>query len=350
MVKKKFLLVIVLSLVLFIICIATKNKKTMNPVRIKVINKENIISKITTTGYLQGYPQVNISSEIVGKIVKIYGKVGDFVKKGAILCKLDDYELSMELDIARLKYEKVKREYERALKLWEAQMLANEDFEDIECEYRIAEAEYRIAMDRYRKTKIFAPISGTIIQISVEEGEIVIMGTMNNPGTQIMTIADLSKMVAYLKVPEADIPYLRPGQHALIVADALPNKKFTGRVSEINLMPVIREQGSSDFICTVEISEPPFELKPGMTVKAEIIYDSRNSVLTIPIGALVKKGDEDAVFVYHRGQTELRVVKTGITSETDIEIISGLDVGDTVITGPYKVLNKLTDGCKVSLK
>ncbi len=350
MIKRRVIIIICVIIILSILCVSIQSKKEIPKVHIKIVKKENITAIIRANGYLKASPQINIASEIVGKIQKIYVKVGQRIKKGDLLCKISDVDAIANLSVTQARYGKAKRVYEHAVKLAEKKLIAVDNLEDIKCDFQIAEAEYQKAVNNYNKTRIYSPISGTIIQINVEEGEIVIMGTMNNPGTVILTVANLDKMLAVVKISEGEIPFLKVGQKVLVSAEAIPSRKFAGVVSEIGMTPIKSDEGGIDFECFVELTDTCFLLKPGMTVKAEIITAFQDSTLTLPISAITDSAGVEYVFLYTSHRAKKKEVKTGIYSDTDIEITSGLKIDDTVIIGPYHILSKLTDGNEVSIK
>jgi HlyD family secretion protein len=221
----------------------------------------------------------------------------------------------------------------------------------------MARAQYSEAQDRYEKTSIRSPISGTVVQVNVEEGETVIVGTMNNVGTVIMVVADMSNMQANIEVDETDVVELEPGLAAEVQVDALPDTTLTGRVTKVGYMPVqdlmsgVEGEGT-DFEVEVTIDSTVSELRPGMTASVDIVTARLDSVLVIPIQAMGRRefeGEEqETVFVVEDGKARLRPVKTGTSSDTEIEVVGGLEQGEQVITGPYKVLSKLTDGRRVN--
>ena len=206
-----------------------------------------------------------------------------------------------------------------------------------------------------------APISGTVTRLPVEEGEVAVIGTMNNPGTVLMTISDMSVVEAVMEVDETDIPQVRLGQPAEVTIDAYGDEIFQGLVTEVGSSPIeTRTSEAINFEVKIQLAEPPERVRPGFSCSADIITDTRENVVAAPIQALVvreKPGedggrptDEEGVYVLDPEAETVRFtpVETGITGETEIEITSGLEEGEIVVTGPFRVLREIEDGGKVT--
>src|SRR6185503_15173031 len=257
-----------------------------------------------------------------------------------------------------------------------------------------ARADLNAATDELAKTEIRAPMDGVVTRRNVEAGEVVVTGTMNNPGTVLMTISDMSSIEAVLEVDQTDMPRVRLGQPARVLIDAFPDRPFAAGVSEIGSSPI---QGTSalggqatgtDYEVKARLAQVPEGVRPGLTVTADITTDRRAGVLKVPIGALVlreaeedkaaagrkaaeeEKGistaedkvatvasrerDVEGVYVVEQrkpgrkgvetGKVAFRPVTAGARGELDIEIASGLKEGDVVVTGPFKALRELKPG------
>ncbi len=253
-----------------------------------------------------------------------------------------------------------------------------------------AEGAVQSAQDNLRKTVFHSPIDGTVTQLNVERGEIVMVGTMNNPGTVILSVADLRRMKVEADVDETDVAAVRLDQTATVKVDALPDTTLTGRVVEIANSPKVSELGTQEqqtnFVVDVMIDNPPVTLRPGMTADVEIKTATKKDVLHVPIQAVVvrtseelakaklgkgaragKKGAASAaepapgspadkneeikgVFVMVDGEAQFRKVRTGIASDTDLEVWGDLKPKEKVITGPNKVLRQLKPGSKVKIE
>lgn len=237
--------------------------------------------------------------------------------------------------------------------------------------------------DVLQKTIYTSPINGIVTNLPVHVGEQMVPGIQNSPGSFLMTVADMSEVTAEVKVDETDIVNVRLGQAAEVTVDAYPNRTFQGKVTEIGTTAIVRSTGQStaqlttgtqeakDFKVVVTLTDPPENVRPGLSTTARLTTATREKVLTIPIQALAirrkgdiqaaenasKKGKAEAadrlaadpadkeelqgVFVVKDGQASFRPVKTGITGVTDIEVTEGLEQGEQIVTGSYKVLREL---------
>lgn len=230
------------------------------------------------------------------------------------------------------------------------------------------------AKDSLSKTTITSPLDGIITYLPVNEGEIAIVGIQNQPGTVLMTIADLSVITAEVRVDETDIVNVRIGQEAKIKVDALGEKALMGHVSEVGNSALNKSgntssnnnnggtQEAKDFKVVIILDDPPKELRPGLSCTATIITATAKQVLSIPIQALTirefdnpdksikKKIEKEGVFTIRNGIALFHPVKTGITGTTDIEILEGLTTEDEIVTGPYQMLRTIQDNAKVKIE
>ncbi|UCG90926.1 MAG: efflux RND transporter periplasmic adaptor subunit [candidate division WOR-3 bacterium] len=355
--KKTFIVIGAAILVIVIVVLNVTQKESGKEVEVTIVKKGNITSKVTASGELRAKSQVDISAETIGRIKKIYFKEGDYVKKDNLVIELDDVNADANRRLAEARLHQAEQDFKRGTQLFEKELISQENFEKIHLAYETAKAQYDQAKDAYRKTKIYAPISGKILKINVEEGETAVMGTMNYLGTVLMTIADLSSMIAVVKIDETDVPGVMIDQPADIVADALPDSNYPGRITKIGLMPIMSQLSTetvTDFEVEIEMAEFSPLLRPGMNVKADIITSKKSEVLTIPIQAVGKRKINDktteTIFIVQDKKAHLREVAVGVSSDTDTEILSGIAEGDTVIIGPYRILSTLKDDQQVTFK
>jgi HlyD family secretion protein len=243
----------------------------------------------------------------------------------------------------------------------------------------------RIA-DVLAKFDAVSPIDGVVTNLPVREGETVVPGVQNSAASTIMTIADMSLITAEVKVDETDIVNVQLGQMVAVKIDAMPEKSFAGKVIEIGNTAILRSSGlaasqsttssqeAKDFKVVVALTDPPSEIRPGLSCNAKITTATRHDTLTIPIQALTvrTKGDLEApktgvqaasiapndkslkeevqgVFVVNNGKAEFRKVETGITGATDIEVLTGLKDGDQIIIGSYKVIRTIRNAAPVKV-
>ncbi len=355
--KKKRLLIIIGAIVVIILIVVLNLSQgdSGEKVEVDLVKVGNVTSVVTSSGELKAGSQVDISAETIARVRRINYREGDYVRKGDLLIELDDVQADATRKLALAKFEQSEQDLLRAQKLLEKELISQESFERIDLSYKTAKASYEQALDAYRKTKVYAPISGKVMKVNVEEGETAVMGALNYGGTVMMTIADMSQMIAVVKIDETDVPDVKVGQQAEVIADAMPDSAYAGMVAKVGLMPItsaLGTEGVTDFEVEIKMSEFSTLLRPGMNVKAEITTSEKSGVLTIPIQASGKRELDDelveTVFVVTGGKAKLTKIVAGISSDTKTEIISGIAENDTIIVGPYRVLSKLKDGQKVS--
>jgi HlyD family secretion protein len=214
-----------------------------------------------------------------------------------------------------------------------------------------ARAERRRAGDVLAKTDVVSPLDGVVTRLSVREGEMVVVGIQNQPGTTLMTISDLAAIDAEVQVAEADLLHLQVGQPAQVTLDAIPGRNFAGRVVEIgaSALPITSAGAAArEFRVVVRLDAPDPRLRPGLTCDAEIVTAQREDVLTLPLQSVVLRGggdesEQSGVFVVEQGIARFRPVRAGIIGGLAIEI-EGIDAEAPVVIGPYQVLRDLQDG------
>jgi HlyD family secretion protein len=400
--KKKIIIAAVVIFFIIIILLNIKGKNgIVKKVKVQQVIKTDIVEKVNATGEVKPKKFVDLSSDISGRIVRIAVKEGDFVKKGQFLLKIDSTynewevqrakaslkDLQVQVKIQKANLEARKREYSRYKSLWKDKMISDEMYENKKLAYENAlntyqsylhridesKASLKSAEEKIKKSIINSPIDGVVSSLKVEEGEVAIIGTMNNPGTVLMTIADLSVMEVEVEVDETDIINVSVGQEAEVSVDAFPDIKIKGKVSEVGSSALQKTglQQSSDeaktFKTVITLINPPKKIKPGLSASADIIVAKAKDVLTIPISAIVvrerkdKKGEggknndekknneKEGVFVYKNGIAKFTEIEKGITGDMDIEVKKGLSLKDKIIIGPFKILRLLNDGDKVKI-
>ena len=376
-------------------------------VDIQLVSQENITQKVSATGKIQPELEIKLSSEVSGEIIELPVVEGQMVKKGDLLVRVnpDIYESIVNRSVASLETVRASlqqaeaslRESEESYKrnqiLFEKGVISKSDWDKIVSTYEIAKANKQSAhynvqsamasltesRDNLRKTTIFSPTDGTISKLDVELGERVV-GTVQMTGTEIMRVADLSRMEVEVDVNENDIVKVSIGNNVEIEVDAYLNKVFKGVVTNIantansttsvdqvtNFKVKIRidENSYQDLLKDKKAGYSPF--RPGMTATVDIITQTKKDIVTVPISAIVvrklseiksdtPKEDADkrqeALFVFKEGKAELRMISTGIQDNTNIEILSGVEKGEQIIVGPYNLVSKiLRSGDKVVKK
>jgi len=400
--KKKVIIILAVVLVIALIVIlnlSSQREKSVN-VTMEKVKKTDLTAIISASGEIKPKKNVDISALIPGRIVKIGVKEGDEVKAGDFLLKLDStqYEANAERDRAFIQSsqaEQIKAEttlqnnrilYERQKNLFDNGLISKEQLEQAKMQFDLSEATNRSVkfqilqaqaslkstLDNLSKTVFSSPIDGVITSLRIEEGEMAIIGTMNNPGTVLMTIADLSVMEVEVEVDETDVVGVELGQISNVRVDAFPSQVFSGKVTEIGSSALVQTVAtattteSKDFKVVVTLDNPSKLLKPGLSASADIISAERKQVLAVPISALVLRekksdgstaaaegarsrsaADEEGVYAVESGRAKFVPVKKGIMGELMIEISSGLAENQDVIVGPYDALRQLKDGVLV---
>ena len=444
---KKLALIVGAAVVLLAIVGFTvqQSRKGVVTVQTGKVVREDLTSVVTASGEIKPKVYVNIGANAFGKITHLYVKEGDRVKAGQMLATLENVQSSADVsanqaalsaaetdaDAARAavntatmdqrqaesEYERAKLDYDRADALYKAQLIAKSDYDTKTAAYGTATAQLgqakaklaqakaqldsaqrripqnaanlRRVRDVLSKTEYTAPFDGVITNLPVREGETVVIGIQNAPGSTLMTIADTSVITAEVKVDETDIVNVKIGETAEVSIDAIPTQRFKGIVTEIGNNAILRSTGVStaqstsssqeakDFKVVVTIQDPPLNLLPGLSTTARITTAARNNSLAIPIQALTirqrselepEKKSKDAavqaasltkgnpkeelqgVFVLKNKKEAVFVpVTTGISGTTDIEVTNGLKEGDEIVTGSYKVLRTLRNGASVKI-
>jgi HlyD family secretion protein len=350
-----------------------------------------IESVVTAPGEVDPKFKVNISSHVIGKIEKLYFVEGEVVKKGQKLVDLERFaflaqrdrslaELAnrrIEVARARAAMANAQLNLKRARSLQQQGIQTQELFDRAGLDYDNAKAGYDSSTEGVKqaeatliqaetdlsRTTIVSPIDGKVVQLSAHEGEVVITGTMNNPGSVIAVIADLSEILVLAQVGETEVVGIRVGQAVKIHVDAVPDKEYAGHVSEIGSSAAVRQgagAGIRYFDVKVAVDNADERLRPGMTAQVSIVTSSAGNTVAVPIQSVVervpgaKKGEEESadenltkkkyVFVVKDGKIHQTVVTTGISDSTHVAIRSGITAGDQIVTGPFRILRTLHDG------
>jgi HlyD family secretion protein len=353
--------------------------------------RTEIAQIIKASGRIDPRVKVDISAHVIGKIEQLYVEEGDEIKAGQPFLRLEQQAFTAardralaQLEIARSRLRQAEINLEdneirrsRARRLHQEGVLSREGLDQAELAYKSdelaleqakesvhqARAELEQAEDDLRKTTIYAPLSGRVITLNAEEGEVVVSGTMNNAASVIGTIADLSEILVEVDVDENEIVFVRRGQPVDVIVDAVSERMYEGSVVEIGSSGSQRSgpQEVTSFKVKVLLDRPDEQLRPGMSARAEIEVDRRPGTLTVPIQAVVYRpppGIEDAsaedeikvVFVARERKAVQTPVEVGISDATNIEILGGIEEGVEVITGPYRTLRNLEDGDAIEPK
>ena len=447
--KKLFIglgvLIVVGAVIAFTVLRSGKNVTTVQTGKVA---RQDLNSTVSASGEIKPKTYVNVGANAFGRITRLFVKEGEHVKRGQMLAQLENVQpgadvamnraavdvartdmtaqaaalktAQADLERANADLERAKLDYQRAEGLYGSKLIAKAEYDAKKAAYdsavasqaqaqaRIAQANAQLdssqrriaqasatlvrANDVLKKTEYIAPFDGVITNLPVREGETVVVGIQNSPGSTLMTLADMSVITAEVKVDETDIVNVKLGQPAEVTIDAMPKKVFHGKVTEIGNNAVVRSTGLStsqsniasqeakDFKVVVTLEDAPENLRPGLSTTAKITTATKQNAVSIPIQALTvrqrgdleendkNKKDKDAVqaaspqapagkakeelqgvFVVRNKKAVFVPVETGIAGTTDIEVSSGLKEGDEIITGSYKVLRTLKNGATVKV-
>lgn len=368
------------------------------PVLTARVEKQDIVAKVTANGKIQAENRVELSALVMGQIVNLAVREGDRVKKGDFLLQIDQNRAAADeagsnaalrgslndRDTARATFEQAERDFERVRRNFEEHVVSEAEFQKASSAVETARLTFESAQNRVEqtravlsatrdalsKTTLRAPIAGVVTTLRVKAGEVTVIGTMNNPGTQLMIISDMSTVQAVLMVDETDTPSIQVGQKAFLTIDAYPGRTFEGLLTEVGNSPILRDdtdlQGlttTSDainFKVKVKVRAPPSGIRPGFSVTADVITGTRAKVAAVPLAAVVirdsPKGEkteagmprtEDGVYALRGGKAMFVPVKTGLTGDLMVEVLSGLQTGEEIITGPFKALRQIKEGDRV---
>ncbi len=393
----------------------SNGKKKIAEVRIEKVAVKDLVASVTASGWIRPHKKVDVQADIMGRITSLNVKEGDHVQKGQVLLRIDPTQYEAQVTRARAAVSdamareaqakasmiQADRAFERArlLASHDSMLISRQNVEEAETQSRVqrelaSSAHYNVEMaraslnetiDQMAKTVLRAPMDGIVTRLKVEEGETAIVGTMNNSGSLLLTVSDLSAMEAVVRVDETDVPNMTLGDSAIIEIDAFPRQKFVGHVSEISHSAVHPQsdatqasgsQGQAvDFEVVVRLDNPPNTLRPDLSATAEVVTAKRKQVLTIPIIALtvrdrgatkavpgedrstkmaaadavadMMKQDQEGVFVVRKGKAQFVPVSVGIAGKESFEVTRGLAVGDSIVAGPYEIIRTLEDGKSV---
>ncbi|RMD66748.1 MAG: efflux RND transporter periplasmic adaptor subunit [Planctomycetota bacterium] len=368
-------------------------------VRVEPVKRGKLIRTVSAPGAVEPRTKVQISSRISAQIEALPFREGEAVHKGDVVVRLDDRDLQAALasaearlraDEARLKGAQASlvnatAEWERISALFESQDVSKQDLDNAQTTLDRAKSELEAAqhaveaakaeLDRARENLNFAiirsPIDGVVTRLNAEVGEVVITGTMNNPGTVIMEIGDLSEMLVKAEVDESDIAPVRVGQKARVYINAYPDEQFEGVVEKIALQHRLAADRSKYFETEILLKlEEGRTLRSGLTANVEIEVEELENVILVPTQAVVDKRVDDlrdelpslrgvdaaktfasVVYVLRSDNTiEARPVKTGVSDLTQTAILEGLAEGEPIVVGPWSAIEKLKHGQKVRLR
>jgi HlyD family secretion protein len=379
-------------------------------VRIANVERRDLVARVSATGHIEAMTSIDITTDVAGRIVQLPVEEGQDVREGDLLLVIDpvQYETAVSraraaLSQARANEAQARANSEQAARdaerLTELKNRIPDLVTDTEVERAVTAASVQQALlraaqhaveqsvaaldqasDQLAKTIIRAPMDGRVTRLNVERGETAIVGTMNNPGSLLLTVADLSTMEAVIEVDETDVPDIEIGDSTAVEIDAFANESFAGRVTKIGNSSIrprsqLTATGSEqaiDFEVRITLDDPPPGVRPDLSATADVITDTRSDVLAIPITALTLMDAEDfeaiesealegtervfetgrdveGVFVVEGNQVRFRPVRVGIAGEDYFEVLEGLDGSEKVVSGSFQAIRDLEDGSRIEI-
>ncbi len=311
------------------------------------VQRRSIQLSITAAGDISPAEQVSVIPETSGRIKTLLVDIGDNVKKGDVLVTLDDETLLKErdtqctdIDGSRLQVERDQRNYTRAHQLFENGLLSKEEYENSLSTFQIStnnllRAEKTLAQidERLSKTQILAPFDCTVLTRPVSVGQAVSGSDGASGGTECLTVADLNQMVIDSHINQADVTRLKIGQQVSIQVEAVTGLKLTGTIERIAPQATLKNN-IKGFSCRILLENPDERVRPGMTANISIPIALADNVLSVPLSAVFTEGGERFVYVKKGGSWDHRSVKIGVADFSFVEIIEGLQEGDTVALEP----------------
>lgn len=365
------------------------------PVEVEEVRARDLTSIVSASGTLQAKQSVSISATTPGEVVRIGIKEGDHVQRGDFLLQLDPViaeagargqaagveSARADLMASEAQLELARENYERQLTLAEADLIPRAEMDQARAELRSRQAaaaaarsrvvqlqaSYSSARHELGRVTYTSPIDGVVTRVNIEEGEVAMIGTMNQPGTVLVVISDLGVMEATVEVDETDVVDIEVGQEATISVDAFPDTTFAGEVTEVATSPLIvptpggPAAGVTDYEVKITLEGGLPAARTGLSASTDIVTARRESVLAIPIQSLVVRPvvddsasggvvEREGVFVVRDGTASFVPVRVGISGDRYFEVLSGLEPGDRVVSGSYEALRDLTDGAAVKVQ
>jgi HlyD family secretion protein len=372
------------------------------------VSRRNLVSAVTASGKIEPQTSVDISADITGRIIRIAVEEGDLVRKGQFLVQIDPAQYQAAVSRAegvvsstqatllqtRANRDQAERAWKRANELSRLgpNLIAPATAEEARTALDVAEATYSAtraqldqsraslqeAKDNLAKTRLMSPIAGRVVRLAVEEGEVAVPGTFSRETGLLLTIADLSVILAKVQVDETDVVRLSHDDSVEVTIDAYQDSTFVGRVTRVSqsarLTSTQTASGSNDravdFDVEIRLETPPGNIRPDLSCTARIVTDTRGNALSIPIIALTVRDherlpnennpaldtmtrrrpgerEEEGVFLVQNGVANFRPVKVGIAGDEYFEVVDGLRGGETIVAGTYQAIRDLKDGSKV---
>ena len=393
--------------------VVVKKKNKATAVRLADVTRHDLVAAVTASGRIEADKQVDVTADITGRILHIAVKEGDVVRRGQFLIQIDPVQFEgavarnealqassqASLVQARTNRDQAKRALDRALEIHRTapDLIAPEAVEQTQQAYDVAvstflaneaqveqaRAALKEARDNLARTRLYSPMDGRVVRLAVEVGEVAVPGTFSKETALLMTVADMSTILAKVQVDETDVVRLASGDSVEVSIDAYPDTTFMGKVTKISNAAKLTQTAAGaqtgtsdravDFDVEITLANPPSDIRPDLSCTARIITDTREGVLAVPIIALTvrdhekvpneketvaappedtlrkkfKKRETEGVFVVRDGIATFRPVRVGIAGDEYFEVRDGVREGETIVAGSYQAIRELKDGAKV---
>jgi HlyD family secretion protein len=395
--------------------VVVKKKNKATAVRLADVTRHDLVAAVTASGRIEADKQVDVTADITGRILHIAVKEGDVVRRGQFLIQIDPVQFEgavarnealqassqASLIQARTNRDQAKRALDRALEIHRTapDLIAPEAVEQAQQAYDVAvstflaneaqveqaRAALKEARDNLARTRLYSPMDGRVVRLAVEVGEVAVPGTFSKETALLMTIADMSTILAKVQVDETDVVRLASGDSVEVSIDAYPDTTFIGKVTKISNAAKLTQTAAGaqtgtsdravDFDVEITLANPPSDIRPDLSCTARIITDTREGVLAVPIIALTvrdhekvpnenekeavaappedtlrkkfRKRETEGVFVVRDGIATFRPVRVGIAGDEYFEVRDGVREGETIVAGSYQAIRELKDGAKV---
>ncbi len=314
-----------------------KEEESGIPVETTQVIQGSITATYAGSATLKAEEEALVVAKVSGIVEKIFVEEGDYIRSGHILAKLDDEQYRLEFNQAKTVLEKLSGEFERNESLYKNKIISQEAFEKTKSDYHTQKAVCDLAQLRLDYTQVKAPIKGVVSLRHIKVGNMV---KVDQP---TFRITDFDPLLAVLHVPERELSKLRVGFPAKIAPDALNDMEFQGKILRIS--PVV-DAGTGTFKVTVEVKDRTRMLRPGMFARVRIVHDTHDNVLLVPKDAVLSEDSETWVFLVKDGAVTKNEVQIGYVNTTHMEVLTGLNLGDTVVTTG---LGSLKDGAKIKV-
>ena len=307
------------------------------PVEVKDVARGDISAYYSNTATLEAVEEATVVSKVRGIVQELMVEEGDDVRAGQVIARIEDDQYRIEAERAKATLDRLGNDYERNKELFEKELISLEVYENSRFEFESQKSAYELAQLNYTYTSIKSPISGVISERFIK------VGNMIGTDQQAFKVVDFDPIQAVLYVPEHERFKIKKGQRAELQADAIPSKVFSGKVERIS--PTI-DPATGTFKVTVYMDSDQEELRPGMFGRVKIVYDTRMNTKMIPKAAVIAEDETQSVFVIKDSLAFRKEIRTGYVNGVNIEVISGLEDGEIVVTTGQ---GSLTDSSRVNV-